>query len=146
MKHGVHVNAVNRRDIYVVRKRSEAREQTIQIVLDPGANAFGVVGFQHHGFGIAGAKETAVRQFSETVLDRQAADGTARQFDAVGTDEFFFAGDFVGHDIDRALNWLAANRADILRPRRERTAEADARQQKKQKKKFRGTLHGLILF
>jgi hypothetical protein len=29
------------------------------------------------------------------------------------------------------LNLLAANRADILRPRRERIAEANARQQKK---------------
>ena len=72
----------------------------VQVILDPGTDPFGVVRLQHRRPGIAGAKETPVRQLG-TILDRQAADVTTGQLDAVGTDLLFFTGDLVGDEVNR---------------------------------------------
>ena len=61
LKNGVGVYVVYGRDIHIVRERSVTGKQPVQIVLDPGANPFGIVRLQHNRLGVAGAKVTSVR-------------------------------------------------------------------------------------
>ena len=79
IEHGIHVNAINDRDIHICRERRETGEQSVEGILDLGTDLFDIVGFQYHRFGVTGAKPATVRQLNAVVLDRQTADGTRGQ-------------------------------------------------------------------
>ena len=61
---------------------------------------------------------TAVGQIDAAVLDRQTANETARQLNAIRADHLLLAGNFVSGEIEYARNGLIADGAEILSQRR----------------------------
>ena len=62
IKHGIHIYAINDRDIHIGRERRETGKQPVEVILDLTANLFDIVSLQHHRPGVAGAKVTPIRQ------------------------------------------------------------------------------------